>query len=69
LQDELDKDGKKDAQGKDLGSDFDTFLEEVERGWTSTLGATNTVDPYNKPYTKRPRIRKIGTDQVDDGKQ
>jgi hypothetical protein len=46
--------------------DFDTFLENVEQGFTGAPGATD-VTPYGRPYTERPRIRKIGGTNENDG--
>ena len=37
-------------------SDFDQYLEEVERGFSTTSNQTET--PYGRPYEERPRIVK-----------
>lgn len=60
--DNLDKDFN-----NDLGNDFDRFLEDAELGFTNKNGITDAINPYGKPYAKRPRIRKISTEQTDDG--
>lgn len=40
--------------------DFDTFLEDAERGFTNTDGITDSQHPYGRNYDERPRIREIG---------
>jgi hypothetical protein len=46
--------------------DFDTFLEDVEQGFTGAPGATD-ITPYGRAYGERPRIRKIGGSSANDG--
>jgi hypothetical protein len=41
-------------------SDFSDFLNKAERGFTDVNGATDTINPYGRPYDQRPRIREIG---------
>ncbi len=51
-------DSKKDEEdGKDK---FDNFLEDVERGFTTSSGITDTDHPYGRNYNERPRIKEIG---------
>jgi hypothetical protein len=54
-----------DAADQAFG-DFDTFLENVEQGFTGAPGATD-ITPYGRAYGERPRIRKIGGTQANDG--
>jgi hypothetical protein len=41
-------------------SDFSSFTESAERGFTDTSGITDTINPYGRPYSQRPKIREIG---------
>jgi hypothetical protein len=49
-----------------IGSDFDTFLERTEQGFTDAPGQTD-ITPYGRPFGERPRIRKIGGGNANDG--
>ncbi|ARV60624.1 hypothetical protein BZZ01_20220 [Nostocales cyanobacterium HT-58-2] len=51
-----------DNSSSDHRSSWDTFLEEVEQGFISLPGITDTTHPYGKDFTRRPRIREIGAD-------
>ena len=44
--------------------DFDTFLEDVERGFTTKPGIIDPLNPYGKKYENRPKINEIG-DQTE----
>lgn len=56
---------KKAAQGlKVQTSDFDSFLERVERGFMDSDLNTETT-PYGRPYEERPRVKKL--DRRPDG--
>ena len=51
-------DSKKDEEdGKDK---FDDFLEDAERGFTTSSGITDADHPYGRNYNERPRIKEIG---------
>lgn len=50
-------DSKEDDNGKDK---FDDFLEDVERGFTTSSGITDPDHPYGRNYNERPRIKEIG---------
>jgi hypothetical protein len=41
-------------------SDFDSYLEQVERGFTDVSGNSETIYPYGREYDQRPRIRELG---------
>lgn len=46
--------------------DFDTFIEDAEKGFTNTNGITDTEHPYGRNYDERPRIREIGNTSESD---
>jgi hypothetical protein len=50
---------------KDKGDDFDRYLEDVELGWTNQVGISDSMNPYGRPYSRRPKIREIGQDTSD----
>lgn len=49
---------KKDDEGKD---DFEKFVEAAEIGFTTTVGITDTTNPYGASFDQRPKIRELGT--------
>lgn len=51
---------------KEDKQDFDLFLEDVEKGFTTTPGITDDKNPYGKNYERRPRIREIGENASTD---
>lgn len=53
---------KKDENNKD---DFDRFTDDAEVGFTNTTGITDTVNPFGRNYSERPRIRQIGDSTID----
>jgi hypothetical protein len=65
-------DGAEDIKGKireavgGVDGDFDTFLERVETGYIDEPG-TQDLTPYGRPFSERPRIRKISAGGNDDG--
>lgn len=56
-----------DSDDSGSRSDFDTFVEDVESGFANTAGVSDTLNPYGKPYSQRPKIRELGntSDQTD----
>lgn len=56
-----------DSDDSGSRSDFDTFVEDVESGFANTAGISDTLNPYGKPYSQRPKIRELGntSDQTD----
>lgn len=56
-----------DSDDNGSRSDFDTFVEDVESGFANTAGISDTLNPYGKPYSQRPKIRELGntSDQTD----
>lgn len=56
-----DKNGK--LQEVKPEEDFDSFLEETERGFINKPGIQDSTNPYDRPPTQRPRIREIGKQQ------
>lgn len=53
-----DKDGK--PTQKSPTEDFDSFLEQVERGFTDEAGIQDSTKPYGRNPEARPRIRELG---------
>lgn len=53
---------EKDENGK---TDFDRFLEDVQVGFINYTGVADSANPYGRPYQNRPKIKKIGDNQVD----
>lgn len=52
-----------DQQPNDKGEDnFDQFLENAEKGFTTSPGITDPDHPYGRDYKERPKIREIGKD-------
>jgi hypothetical protein len=45
--------------------EFDSFLEDAEKGFITQPGITDPINPYGKEYARRPKIREIGTDTSD----
>ncbi|MBW4678405.1 MAG: hypothetical protein KME52_31835 [Desmonostoc geniculatum HA4340-LM1] len=43
--------------------DFDSFTERAERGFTDIDGITDVDSPWGRPFTQRPKVREIGTEQ------
>nr|MCC5641207.1 hypothetical protein [Nostoc sp. CHAB 5844] len=43
-------------------SDWDEFVESAETGFIAKPGITDNLNPYDRPYTQRPKIREFGTD-------
>ncbi|WP_324980556.1 hypothetical protein [Nostoc sp.] len=48
--------------------DFNDFTEQAERGFIEVSGITDTVNPWGRPYSQRPKIREIGTEKGNYGK-
>ncbi|MEH2195679.1 MAG: hypothetical protein V7K98_23975 [Nostoc sp.] len=42
---------------------FNDFTEQAERGFIEVSGITDTVNPWGRPFTERPKIREIGTEK------
>ncbi|WP_413175387.1 hypothetical protein [Anabaena azotica] len=40
--------------------DFDVFVNNVELGFISEAGITDTLNPYGQPFDERPKIREFG---------
>ncbi|MEH1956820.1 hypothetical protein [Nostoc sp.] len=58
---------KKNEQG-----DFNGFTEQAERGFIEVSGITDSINPWGRPYSQRPKIREIGTEKGNygnDGKE
>ncbi|MEH1799392.1 MAG: hypothetical protein V7L13_09515 [Nostoc sp.] len=58
---------KKNEQG-----DFNDFTEQAERGFIEVSGITDSINPWGRPYSQRPKIREIGTEKGNygnDGKE
>lgn len=43
-------------------NDWDQTLEDIEQGFISKSGISDTLHPYGRELERRPRIREIGTD-------
>ncbi|MBD2571347.1 hypothetical protein [Anabaena lutea] len=41
--------------------DFDAFTEQVENGFIAQAGVTDPLNPYGKDFTRRPRVKEVGT--------
>lgn len=61
MQSTLDK-VNEDPDGTLPHEQSERFYEDVESGFTTEPGATNTTDPYGVPFGERPKIRQIGID-------
>lgn len=40
--------------------ELDDFIEKVEDGFINEPGMKDTINPYGRPYDRRPKIRKLG---------
>jgi len=49
-----------DAQNNEGKTDFDSYLETIEQGFTTYAGIKDTTKPYGKSYDRRPRVKEIG---------
>lgn len=61
---------KKEAQPGEVienstTTEFDQFLERVEKGFIDAPGISDSEKPYGKPYGNRPKIRRVGGDLID----
>jgi len=45
---------------------FDQFIDDAEIGFTNTPGITDTVNPYGRSYSQRPRIRDLSKPEDQD---
>ncbi len=59
--------GEEEKSSKEAGKkdEFDTFLEEVEKGFVDEPGVTDKTNPYGRVYDRRPKIREVGKDGKD----
>lgn len=57
--------------GNNNRSEFSSFIEQTERGFTDASGITDTTNPYGRPFNQRPRIRELGdtSDRGTEGNQ
>ena len=47
--------------------ELDQFIEKVEEGFTGETGISDSTNPYGRPRDQRPRIRKIGNPNSNNG--
>lgn len=47
----------KDADGK---TDFDKYAETIEQGFINYPGIKDNLNPYGRPYERRPKVKEIG---------
>jgi len=48
-----------------ITSEFDEFLERVEKGFIDAPYISDNQNPYGKPYGQRPKIKRVGGDLID----
>ncbi|MEH1802147.1 MAG: hypothetical protein V7L13_23895 [Nostoc sp.] len=61
-----------EVHGEKKQGDFNDFTEQAERGFIEVSGITDSINPWGRPYSQRPKIREIGTEKGNydnDGKE
>jgi hypothetical protein len=66
---ELAKDMDNSNPDGNANNSWDAFLDQAEQGFISQPGISDTTHPYGKDFKRRPRIRKIGSDNPNDSNQ
>lgn len=51
---------KDDRNDNTIKADFDDFIKQVEEGFINTPGIRDALNPYNRNFDQRPRIRELG---------